>query len=66
MIENGVVLLSACFRKCFYGIYKSDKAIKRIMQLPVAVFRVSEKLFVTEYTPNMNYEKLTKFDCNKI
>jgi hypothetical protein len=61
IIEHSVVLLSACFRKCFSNVYKSDKAIRRIMQLPVAVFRANEKLFVTEYTPNMNYERFTKF-----
>ena len=61
IIEHSVVLLSACFRKCFSGAYKSDKAIRRIVQLPVAVFRANEKLFVTEYTSNMNYEKFTKF-----
>ena len=60
IIEHSVVLLSVCFRKCFNSAYKSDKAIRRIVQLPVAVFRVNEKLFVTEFTPNMNYEKFTE------
>ncbi len=61
IMDHSVVLLSVCFRKCFSSVYKSDKAIRRIMQLPVAVFRANERLFVTEYTPNMNYEKFTKF-----
>ena len=61
LLEQGVVPLAECFRKIFSQEYKSDKAIRRIMQLPIVVFRVNQKLFVAEYSPDMNYEKFMKF-----
>lgn len=61
LLEHGVVPLSECFRKIFSQEYKSEKAIRRIMQLPIVVFRVNQKLFVAEYSPDMNYEKFMKF-----
>ena len=55
------------FRRLFSDQkYQSDKAIRRLMHLPVAVFEMqlhgpgSQKLFVTECQPGMNYESFSK------
>ncbi len=59
--KHGLVPLSESFRKCFDCEYKSDKAIRRLMQLPVAVFRIKDKLYVAENRPDMNYTRFVKF-----
>ena len=61
VLECGLVPLSETFRKCFSSQYKSSKAVSRVMQLPVVIFRVQNRLFVVEYVQNVNYEKFVKF-----
>ena len=59
--SNCVVPLAEGYNKHFRVQYKSDKAIRQIMQLPVVVFRLREKLFATEYRSDMNYDKFVQF-----
>lgn len=65
--EHGLCKVSLLFRKLFSSVkYQSDKAIKRLMQLPVAVFLLelqgpgSQTLFVTELHPGINYLAFSK------
>ena len=78
--DSGIVPLRSLFASHFLSPgakYKSDKAIRRILQLPVAIFSLElqkgqKKLFVTELNTAVNYEKLGEFlrtvsvstDCN--
>lgn len=78
--DSGIVPLRSLFASHFLSPgakYKSDKAIRRILQLPVAIFPLElqkgqKKLFVTEVNTAVNYEKLGEFlrtvsvstDCN--
>ena len=59
--SNCVVPLAEGYKKNFRVQYKSDKAIRQIMQLPVVAFRLKEKLFVTEYRSDMNHDKFVQF-----
>ena len=59
--KHGLVPLSESFRKCFDCKYKSDKAIRRLMQLPIAVFRIKDKLYVAENRSDMNFTRFVKF-----
>ena len=61
LLKHGLVPLSESFRKCFGCEYKFHKAIRRLMQLPIAVFRVKDKLYVVENRPDMNYTRFVKF-----
>ena len=61
MTSNCAVPLAEGYKKHFRTQYKSDKAIRQIMQLPVVVFRLREKLFVTEFRSDMNYDKFVQF-----
>lgn len=56
--EKGIVPLSTVYRKCFGSVYKSDKAVRRIIQLPVIIFRCFDQLFVTEYVDGLDFTKL--------
>ena len=56
--EKGIVPLSTLYRQCFGSVYKSDKAIRRIIQFPVIIFRCFSQLFVTEYVHGLNFAKL--------
>ena len=56
--EKGIVPLSTLYRQCFGSVYKSDKAIRRIIQFPVVIFRCFSQLFVTEYVDGLNFAKL--------
>lgn len=66
---NGFVPLKTLFKSHFLAPnakYKSDKAIRRIMQLPVVIFPVEieigkKKLLVTEQHATVNYEKVGDF-----
>lgn len=78
--DSGIVPLRSLFASHFLSQgakYKSDKAIRRILQLLVAIFPLELqkgqiKLFVTELNTAVNYEKLGEFlrtvsvstDCN--
>ena len=66
---NGIVPLKSLFTSHFLATnakYKSDKAIRRITQLPVVIFpvetqRAQKKLLVTEQHTTVNYEKVGDF-----
>ena len=78
--DSGIVPLRSLFASHFLSPgakYKSDKALRRILQLPVAIFPMElqkgqKTLFVTELNTAVNYEKLGEFlktvsvstDCN--
>lgn len=60
--EGGIVELADTYRMIFSNlVYKSDLVIRKIMQLPVSVFRMqlhgpgSAKLFVTEKIDGVDY-----------
>ena len=67
--DNGIVPLKTLFTSHFLSPnakYKSDKAIRRIIQLPVVIFPLQihngqKKLFVTEQHTTVNYEKVGGF-----
>ena len=46
--------------------YKTDKAIRRLMQLPVVVLKVKGTLYVLEYATQTDYHKLTQVIENLI
>jgi len=64
--EEGICQVSTIFRKLFNQIYQSDKAIRKLMHLPVAVFEMklhgpgSQRRFVAELQPDMNYTTFSK------
>lgn len=67
--DSGIVPLRSLFAFHFLSPgakYKSDKALRRILQLPVAIFPMElqkgqKTLFVTELNTAVNYEKLGEF-----
>lgn len=58
LMDSGIVPLPALYRKHFRSTYKSDKAIRRVIQLPVVIFRAFGQLFVTEYVEDVDFTKL--------
>ena len=54
----GNVPLSTLYKKCFGSVYKSDKAARRLIQLPVIIFRAFHQLFVNEYIDGIDFAKL--------
>lgn len=59
LIKQGIVPLATLYREHFNCKYKSDKAIRRIIQLPVVIFRAFEQLFVTEFVNGVDFSKLS-------
>ena len=55
--EKGIVPLSALYRQCFGSLYKADKAIRRVIQLPVIIFR---SFNVTEFVDRVDFLRLTQ------
>ena len=56
---QGVGSLKSLFCSQFGSkTYKSDKAIRRFMQLPVVVLKLNGTLYVLEYSPYTEYDKL--------
>ena len=57
---QGVVSLKSLFCSQFgsKALYKSDKAVRRFMQLPVVVLKLNGTLYVLEYSPYTEYDKL--------
>jgi hypothetical protein len=56
--KEGIIKVAAVFKKHYPNrVYKSDKFIRYLMQLPVVIFKY-EVLFVTEQKPNMDYRKM--------
>ena len=64
VVDSGIVPLSALYRKYFRSTYKSDKAIRRVIQLPVVIFRAFGQLFVTEYVKNVDFTRLASCVSN--
>lgn len=69
--DEGLCELSALYRAVFPNIrYQSDKAIRRLMQLPVAIFRLelsgpgSQRLYVSEIRKSLDYDAFTQL-CQK-
>ena len=58
LIKHGIVPLATLYREHFKSNYKSDKAIRRVIQLPVVIFRAFGQLFVTEFVHGVNFPKL--------
>ena len=58
LIKQGIVPLATLYREHFNCKYKSDKAIRRIIQLPVVIFRAFGQLFVTEFVNGVDFSKL--------
>ena len=57
--SNGVIPLKHLFCSQFQSKgYKSDKAIRRFMQLPIVILKVKGTLHVLEYSSNIEYERL--------
>ena len=58
---QGVVNLKTLFCSHFKSSScRTDKAIRRLMQLPVVVFKIKGTLYVVEYTNGTDYEKLAE------
>jgi benzoyl-CoA reductase/2-hydroxyglutaryl-CoA dehydratase subunit BcrC/BadD/HgdB len=57
--RSGVIPLKVMFCSPFQSKgYKSDKAIRQFMQLPVVILKVKGTLHVLEYSFNAEYERL--------
>ena len=68
--DKGIVKVSDLYHKFFPGNkYKSDKAVRRLLQLPVAIFALERylgsRLHVTEYCPSVDYKRLVHW-INKL
>lgn len=61
LTKEGIVPLTFLYREHFKSKYKSDKAIRRIIQLPVVIFRAFGQLFVTEFVKDVDFLKLFGF-----
>ena len=64
---HGLCQVSSLFKNLFSSNrYHSEKAVRKLMQLPVAVFELeiqgkgSQRLFVTELNPGVDYLKFSK------
>lgn len=80
VLEGGIVELKPLFQRHFVGVdYSSQKAVRRLMQLPVAIVQLqlkgpgSQKRFATQLVPNVDYcmflemiVKLNVVDRNKL
>lgn len=67
ILEHGICQVSNLFQTLFPNVkYQSDKAIRKLMQLPVVIFELelqgpgSQKLFVAERYSGMNYLSFSK------
>ena len=71
IIEEGIAKVSIIYHKFFPDHkYKSDKAVRRILQLPVAIFKIESQighpqLYVTGYHPSKDFSTLV-FWINKL
>jgi hypothetical protein len=66
ILKEGVAKISALFKTQFPNkIYKSDKVVQRLLQLPVVIVK-GEFLFVTEKRPDVNYKILLELLPNML
>ena len=59
--KGGIVELKEVYQLTTNTTYKTDKAVRKVMQLPVVVLTAGAKqkrLFVTEYVKDFDYNKL--------
>ncbi|XP_041459979.1 uncharacterized protein LOC121411367 [Lytechinus variegatus] len=59
--ERGIVALKELYHMTTDAGYKSDKAVRKIMQLPAVVFAAGagkKRLFVAEYVTNFDYNNM--------
>ena len=62
ILKDNISQLALVYKKHFNHLqYKSDKAVRQLMQLPVVIFPIKRKLFVTVYLSGRDYKKLAKF-----
>ena len=58
ILQEGIAKVSDVYKRQFPSCnYKSDKAVRRLMQLPVVIFK-QEFLFVMEYIPTIDYMEM--------
>ena len=58
ILQEGIVKVCDLYKRQFPSHkYQSDKAVRRLMQLPVVIFK-QEFLFVTAYRPMLDYRKM--------
>ena len=58
IIQEGIVKVSEVYKREFPATkYQSDKAVRRLIQLPVVILKL-EHLFVTELKPDLDYRTL--------
>lgn len=58
IISGGICQLSLLYKTRFnQQQYKTDKAVRQLMQLPVVIFPIKSKLYVTRYSSGTNYDK---------
>ena len=71
IIGEGIAKVSIIYHKFFPdNKYKSDKAVRRLLQLPVAIFKIESQighpqLYVTGYYPGTDFSRLV-FWINKL
>ena len=60
--ERGIVGLKELYQMTTDTSYRSDKAIRKVMQMPVVIFSAgagqTKCLYVTEYVNNFDYHKM--------
>lgn len=68
IVRKGIVELKPLFKMHFpETIYSSKKAVRRLVQLPVAIVTLqlkgpgSQKLYVTQLTPNVDYSMFSEW-----
>ncbi|CAB4022429.1 Hypothetical predicted protein, partial [Paramuricea clavata] len=57
IISGGICPLALLYKTRFNQQYKTDKAVQQLMQLPVVIFPIKTKLYVTRYSSGTNYDK---------
>lgn len=61
VIKSGICQLSSLYNSCFNQLqYKSDKAVRQLMQLPVVIFPIKSKLFVTRYSTGTDFNRFAE------
>ena len=61
IIEKGLCPLTVLYRQHCDQPYKTDKATRLVMQLPVIIFLLNKQLFVTESDREINMTKFVSF-----
>ncbi len=61
ILKDNISQLALVHKKYFNHLqYKSDKAVHQLMQLPVVIFPIKRKLFVTVYSSGRDYKKTSQ------